>query len=72
MELKVEQQLKRMRFKRSQLTKREDPTPEDWEALADEYEELEFMANAASCRVRAKQMRKMAAQSERELIDWTV
>ena len=67
-----EKQLKRLRYKRKLLTENENSTPEDWEALADEYEEKGFMANAASCRVRAKTMRMIAAQSERELLDWTV
>jgi hypothetical protein len=57
-----EKQLKRMRFKRGLLTENENSTPENWDALADEYEELEFMANAASCRVRAKQMREKVVE----------
>ena len=55
----IEQELKRMRYKRSSLTARDDQTPEDWDTLAEEYEELDCVANAASCRVRAKQMREM-------------
>ena len=55
-----ERDLKRMRYKRKLLTEREDATPDDWEALAAEYAQLDFMANAASCQVRAKQMRELA------------
>ena len=55
-----ERDLKRMRYKRQILIDGEDVTPGDWDDLADEYESLEFTANAASCRVRAKQMREMA------------
>ena len=55
-----ERDLKRMQFKRQLLTDNENATPGDWEALAAEYSQLDFMANAASCRVRAKQMREMA------------
>ena len=56
-----EQDLKRMRYKRQLLNQREDVTPADWELLAVEYTEMDFLANAASCQVRAKQMREMAA-----------
>ena len=55
-----EQDLKRMRYKRKLLTEKEDTTPDDWDALAAEYTEMDFLANATSCRVRAKQMREMA------------
>ena len=55
-----ERDLKRMRYKRQLLIDGEDVTPGDWDALADEYAQLDFMANAASCQVRAKQMREMA------------
>ena len=55
-----ERDLKRMRYKRQLLIDGEDVTPGDWDALAAEYTKLDFMTNAASCRVRAKQMREMA------------
>ena len=55
-----ERDLKRMRYKRQLLIDGEDVTPGDWDALAAEYSQLDFMANASSCRVRAKQMREMA------------
>ena len=56
--VKVECDLKRMRFKRSSLFGKDDATAEDWDALADEYEALEFMANAANCRRRAERLRE--------------
>jgi len=50
--------IKRMRVKRSMLYKKEDATAEDWDALSDEYESLEFTANAANCRRRARRLQK--------------
>ena len=59
--------LKRMQFKRQLLTDKEDATPADWEALADEYEEKGFLANASSCRERAKKMRKITEYARQEV-----
>ena len=56
----IERYLKKMGLKRKNLFEDEKTTAEDWDDLADEYESLEFTANASSCRVRAKQMREMA------------
>ncbi len=54
----LERDLNRMKFKRNSLTRNDDATAEDWDRLADEYEELEFKANAANCRRRAERMRE--------------
>lgn len=56
----IERYLKKMRLKRKNLSENEKTTAEDWDDLADEYAQLDFLANAASCQVRAKQMREMA------------
>ena len=56
--MNVERDLKRMKCKRSSLFGKDNATAEDWDALADEYESLEFMANAANCRRRAERMRE--------------
>jgi hypothetical protein len=65
-----EKMLSRMRFKRRLLTDNPNTTPEDWEALANEYKEKGFLANAASCQTRAKKMREGLnnASRERELL----
>jgi hypothetical protein len=49
--------LKRMRFKKHLLTENENATADDWDALANEYESLGFLANSASCGRRADHLR---------------
>ncbi len=51
-----EKMLRRLRFKRRLLAENPNATPEDWEALAAEYEANGFVANEAICRTRAKKM----------------
>ena len=58
-----ERDLKRMQFKRQLLIDSEDVTSGDWDALADEYAKMDFMANAASCRVRSKQLALLEGNS---------
>ena len=57
----LDRDIRRMRAKRLILFKKEDVTAEDWGALADEYETLEFTANAANCRRRADQLRELSS-----------
>ncbi len=51
-----EKMLRRLRFKRKLLADNPNATPEDWEALAAEYEAKGFKYNAINCRTRAKNM----------------
>ncbi len=50
--------LKRMQFKRRLLAETPSATPEDWEALAAEYEAEGFKYNAINCRARANKMKE--------------
>ncbi len=51
-----EKMLRRLRFKRKLLADNSNATPEDWEALAAEYEANGFKYNAINCQTMAKNM----------------
>ena len=63
-DLKIDKELKKLRAKRVVLFQDAHSTPEQWEDLADEYEAHDFLSNAASCRVIARQLRGILKKAE--------